>query len=232
LLRRLPIDYRPARANLTSPNASKPGGSGIAPETWAGKLYSRHQGGLLSRGLGSAAHTFLEELARLRTTHDWNAARAMLQRFEPRIAALVRASGVDQSQAAKVAAKAFQLALNASHDPSGQWILSPHTDADSEVRWTGVVAGRLTTVRVDRVFRAGLEPLSEGQDAWWIVDYKTAQAEMPGQGPGEALLQLRKLFSPQLEAYAQILRNLHGAEATVRAGLYYPHTLLFDWWEL
>ena len=156
----------------------------------------------------------------------------MLQRFEPRIAALLRASGVDQDQAAIVAAEALQLALNASHDPNGQWILSPHADANSEVRWTGVVAGRLTSVRVDRVFRAGLEPLSEGQIAWWIVDYKTAHAEITHQKPADALLKLRKDFAPQLEAYAQILRNLHGAEATVRAGLYYPRMLLLDWWEL
>jgi len=232
LLRRLPMDYRPARANLMRPSASKPGAAGLASETWEGNLYARHQGGLLSRALGAAVHTFLEELGRLRTTHDWNAARDTLQRCEPRIAAQVRASGVDQAQAAIVATEALQLALSASHDPNGQWILSPHTDADSEVRWTGVVAGGLTTVRVDRVFRAGPEPLSEGQDAWWIVDHKTAHSEMPDQDPAAALTQLRKLFAPQLQAYAQILRSLHGASASVRAGLYYPRMLLLDWWEL
>jgi ATP-dependent exoDNAse (exonuclease V) beta subunit len=156
LLRRLPSDYRPALTSLMRSNALKPGASDLTSETWEGELYARHQGGLLSRALGAAVHTLLEELARLRTTLDWKAARAMLQRFEPRIAALLRASGVDQDQAAIVAAEALQLALNASHDPNGQWILSPHADANSEVRWTGVVAGRLTSVRVDRVFRAGL----------------------------------------------------------------------------
>jgi len=42
----------------------------------------------------------------------------------------------------------------------------------------------------------------------------------------------RPLFAPQLQAYAQILRNLHGPDATIRAGLYYPRMLLLDWWEL
>jgi hypothetical protein len=83
---------------------------------------------------------------------------------------------------------------------------------------------------VDRVFRAGLEPLSEGQQAWWIIDYKTANSDNPDD-PAAVLAALRKLFAPQLEAYAQILRNLHGPDATLRAGLYYPRMLLLDWWE-
>jgi len=59
--------------------------------------------------------------------------------------------------------------LDASRDANGQWILSPHPEAQSEARWAGVVAGSLRTVQVDRVFRAGLTTQSEGNDAWWIV---------------------------------------------------------------
>ncbi len=50
--------------------------------------------------------------------------------------------------------------------------------------------------------------------------------------PKAALPELRSEFAPQIEAYATILRNLHGADATVRGGLYYPRMALFDWWEL
>jgi hypothetical protein len=139
---------------------------------------------------------------------------------------------VDQAQAAAIAAEALQLALGTSHDPGGQWILSPHADSGNEVRWGGVVAGELTAVRVDRVFRAGLEPLSEGQQAWWIVDYKTAHAEMRDSDPAASLPRLREIFAPQLEAYAQVLRNLQGADAPVHAVLYYPRMLLLDWWKL
>lgn len=127
--------------------------------------------------LGTSVHSFLEELSRLRATLDWDAARAALPQCEPRIAAQVRASGFDPALASQIAAQALQLALKAANDPQAQWILSPHADAGSEVRWAGVVAGRLTTVRVDRVFRAGLDPLSEGNEAWWVVDYKTAYAD-------------------------------------------------------
>jgi ATP-dependent helicase/nuclease subunit A len=189
------------------------------------QLYTRHEGGLVSRVLGTAVHALLEELARLRATCDWQAARAALGQFEARIAAEVRSTGMAATQAAQIAANALQIALNASHDPTGEWILSPHVEAASEVRWTGVVGGALSNVRVDRVFRAGSAPLSEGNESWWIVDYKTAQ----GDGDVE---RLRPLFAGQPEAYARVLRNLHGDDSVIRAGLYYPRMLVLDWWEL
>jgi hypothetical protein len=129
-----------------------------------------------------------------------------------------------------LAAKALRHALNASHHPIGQWILSPHADASSEVRWAGVVGGAVRTVRVDRVFRASPAPLSDEQDCWWIVDYKTAHEK--DADPNALLHRLRPLFAPQIEAYAAILRNLHGNDAPICAGLYYPRMLLFDWWQL
>ena len=256
LLRRLPPDYQvgspdsvgapsfprfPAErvGDHKSPVAPGPGsprtdlspwGRDLDSETWESTYYPRHKGGMLSRAFGTAVHALLEELARLRSTQEWDPARAALKRFEPRIAAQVRASGVEQAQAARIAAQALESALSASKDPSGQWILSPHADAESEASWAGMVAGNLSTVRVDRVFRAGPVPETEGEDCWWIVDYKTAHAN--NADPATTLPELRKIFAPQLEAYATILRNLHGPDSLIRAGLYYPRMLSLDWWEI
>jgi len=83
---------------------------------------------------------------------------------------------------------------------------------------------------MDRVFVAGSTPGSEGGDCWWIIDYKTAHVD--NIDPAMALPALRALFAPQIEAYAKILRNMHGAGARIFAGLYYPRMLLLDWWEL
>jgi hypothetical protein len=185
---------------------------------------------VLSRALGRSVHTLLEELARLRAKLDWEAARSALAGFEQRIAAQVRTIGVDQPQAARIAAEALQLALKASHDPIGSWILSPHAAAASEAAWAGVIAGNLHAVRVDRVFRAGPTPGAKGDDYWWIIDYKTTHAS--NLDPAQSLPGLRKLFAPQLEAYAGILRNLHDGNAPVFAGLYYPRIQLLDWWEI
>jgi ATP-dependent helicase/nuclease subunit A len=225
-LHRLPPDYRPAHGE----NFATDGTDLILTGIGASRLYERHEGGLLSRALGTAVHALLEELSRLRTTLDWDAARTALARLEPRIAAQVRACGLDPAHARLIATEALGIALKASQDTIGQWILSPHSEAASEVRWAGVVAGGLRTVRVDRVFQAGSAPGSEGDNCWWIIDYKTAHAD--NTDPAAALPGLRRIFAPQIEAYAAVLRNLHGRDALLRAGLYYPRMLLLDWWEL
>ena len=227
-LRRLPPDYRPVQVESIRGRESPIPASQTGSVPY--ELYQRHEGGLLSRALGAAVHTLLEQQARLRSTADWPAARTALPQFGPRAAAEVRALGVGPDQAAKVAAQALRLALSASTDPVGAWILSPHAAAESEARWNGVVAGALREVRVDRVFRAGATPGAPGHDCWWVIDYKTAHPD--DLDPRAALPEFRRLFAPQLEAYAEVLRALHGDGAPIRAGLYYPRMSLFDWWEL
>lgn len=220
LLRRLPSNFETRHGERSDPAAQ----SGIRGSE---RLYERHEGGLLSRALGTAVHSLMEELARQQKSADGKAA---LQRLQPRIAARVRAMGVDPAQASRIAAQAVEIARGAAQDPVGLWMLSPHPEASSEQRWAGVAAGALRTVQVDRVFRAGAAPMADGESVWWLIDYKTAHEDLLDRAA--ALPKLRALFAPQLEAYAKVLRNLHGASATVRAGLYYPRMLEFDWWEV
>ncbi|MGA2535021.1 MAG: UvrD-helicase domain-containing protein [Terracidiphilus sp.] len=238
ILRRLPQGYRVLRDAPSSPHPLAPALDGQQanasvsfqyPKTTG--LYDRHEGGLLSRAIGTAVHTLLEELTRLRAASDWPVARSGLRHREARIASQVRATGIAPRQAEEIGSKALQLALDVSNDPIGQWILAPHVGAASEVRWSGVLAGSVRTVQADRVFQAGLIPQTDGQESWWIIDYKT-HARTPDFDPASALPQLRELFAPQLEAYGAILRAMHGSGAVIRAGLYYPRMLLLDWWEL
>jgi ATP-dependent exoDNAse (exonuclease V) beta subunit len=185
---------------------------------------------MTSRALGSAVHRTLQELARLRTALDWPTARAALTQFHDRLAAQARALGMDRLNANALARQALDIALRASQDPAAEWILSPHAVAVNEERWTGIIDGTLRTVQADRVFRAGSVPRSEDANVWWIVDYKTAHPS--NLASAEVLSNLRPLFAPQLEIYATVLRKLHGQQASIRAGLYYPRMLQFDWWEL
>jgi len=222
-LRRLPPSYEPAGTELTS--------AAVEPLAGAGRLYERHEGGLISRALGKAVHELFQHLAQLLAAETSPVARESLARLRPRIAANLRAFGIDASQADRIAAQALEMVLRAADDPQAQWILAAHTDAASEARWTGVVAGGLRTVQVDRVFRAGPTPQSSDDNStWWIIDYKTAHED--GLDPKAALPELRRAFAPQVEAYAKVLRNLHGADAAVRGALYYPRMALLDWWEL
>ena len=227
-MRRLPANYQSVRIGLASP-ALAPSSSGA--DTADPQLYERHEGGIVSRAFGRAVHRFMEELARLRLTQEWDPARSLLRQSVPRIAADLRAAGLGAMQSSGLAAEALDIALRASRDPVCQWILSPHADAASEVRWVGVVQGTLRTVQIDRIFRAGEAPSKSGASHWWIIDFKT-HGPQPDFDPAAALSSLRALFAPQLQAYAAVLRNLHGEDTPVRAGLYYPRMLLFDDWEL
>jgi ATP-dependent helicase/nuclease subunit A len=224
LLRRLPADFGPP------PSGGFPGAAREQDPARTGdpERYTRHEGGIASRALGNAVHKLMEESARLRETNDWTATGTALSQMLPRITAQLRASGMPQADAKSVAARALDIVRQAIKDPLGQWVLSPHVEAASEAAWTGIVSDELRSIRVDRVFRAGLEPLSEGQDAWWIIDFKTAHAE--DIYPLLTLSAFRSLFAPQLEAYAEILRHLHSEDTPIRAGLYYPRMSMFDWW--
>jgi len=224
-LRRLPPDYRVTQNTRVETPASE-----IAAGKAAAQLYSRHEGGMTSRALGSAVHSLLERLAGLRVSQAWEAARTTLQSFEPRAAAEARGLGLGPDEAGQIAARAMRYAIGASNDPYGEWILSPHPEAASEAQWTGVVNGQLRTVRVDRIFQAGAAPRSEGDTHWWIVDYKTAHTE--GLTPEAALPELRRLFAAQLEAYAEVLRMLHGNVKPICAAIYYPLMKALDWWEV
>ncbi|MGO8758628.1 MAG: UvrD-helicase domain-containing protein [Terracidiphilus sp.] len=226
-LRRLPPEIEPAPSELLSPAFGE-------PLVGAGRLYQRHEGGLLSRALGLSVHALLQQYAQLRATQPDGAVRTALAQMQPRIVASIRSTGVEPSHASRIAAQALQIVLKAAADPLARWILAPHPDAASEARWTGVVNGSLRAVQVDRVFRAGPAPQSASnpaeQDIWWIVDYKTAHQD--GFDPAAALPEFRALFAPQIEAYAAVLRNLRGPGIDLRGGLYYPRMALFDWWQL
>ncbi len=196
------------------------------PITGAGRLYERHEGGLVSRALGRAVHTLLQRAAQLREQRDWDDVRTALEGLRARVTADVRAAGIDRGEAARIAERALAITVEATRDEWGRWILEPREEAQSEVRWAGIAGGALRTVQADRVFMAGETPLSLSGNVWWIVDYKTAHEKEVD------LAKLRPIFAPQIEAYARLLRNLRGADAKVCVGLYYPRMRTLDWWEV
>ncbi len=227
VLRRLPPDFR------ISPEIFRTGTSASPILGMNENLYQRHEGGLLTRALGIAVHSLLEQAARLRETLDWDETRAALNKSQATVTARIRSNGIEPGKANQIAAEALEIAIEATQDSVAKWILSPHTDAASEVRWAGVVKDEVRTVQVDRVFLAGAVPSTEKGNCWWIVDYKTAHAdESEISDRSVALPRLRALFEPQLQAYAEVLRKLHGDATQIHGGLYYPRMLLFDWWEI
>jgi hypothetical protein len=111
-------------------------------------------------------------------------------------------------------------------DLNGAWLLAPHSRAASEfaiTAWPGSrdPATQSTSIRIDRVFHAGPEPGTAGDDFLWIVDYKTATHGT--KGLEEFLNDQRTTYGPQLETYARILAAARSMTLEqVRVALYFP----------
>lgn len=217
-LRRLALDSEPAMpaVNVTVADAfslSDPGTPGFV----------RPEGSRQARLVGSVIHTLLERLGPGLAGIDVDLLRA-------RAAALLRAAALTGDVLRSATEAVTRTLLGCAKDPVCQWILAPHIEAQSEASWTGFLPGesRIRTLRADRVFRAGSEPLGQGSDFFWVIDYKTT-----GRGLSGALFlaEERAVYAPQLQAYARALRAMHGVSTPLRLGLYYPAIAALDFWD-
>ncbi len=186
--------------------------------------FRRPEGSRQARLIGSAVHTMLQRLGP-------DLAATAPADLRARASSLLRAAALTGDALTSATAAVTKMLRACAADPVCQWILAAHPDAQSEASWSGYLpeeseTTRFRTLRADRVFRGGPAPLAEGSDFFWIIDYKTS----PGPSGALFLAQERARYAPQLEAYGQVLRALHGQEILMRLGLYYPALGVLDWW--
>jgi ATP-dependent exoDNAse (exonuclease V) beta subunit len=194
----------------------------------AGKFY-RPEGSFEARAFGTAVHTFLEVLASdLAAGSTPPTLLEKITAWTPRITAVLRSHSLSP-QAVEQLTNRVQNALQATlRDPAGVWILSHHKDAFSERALTSW-QGEFSSVRLDRVFRAGPEPFAAGENHLWIIDYKTSP--YTGGSKEEFLSREREKYAAQLEAYARTMLDSVAAES-IRLGLYYPSLPGLTWWTI
>jgi ATP-dependent exoDNAse (exonuclease V) beta subunit len=236
LLRRLPANYVAPQPSQTAPSTGAP----THPEP----LFTRTEGTLESRLLGTAIHTLIEQYIRLRHTLTPAEAAQQLNSHLPAIAAHIRSGGLTRQDAAKLAADALAVALQSATHPVGAWIFHPHPQAETEAQWTSWLqsgsrqssARQPRNLRPDRVFFAAPADSAGEQPVWWIVDYKSTHA--PGAQLADPAAKLaflernRAQYAGQVEAYARVLRSLKSDPALpVRAAIFYPRLTLLDDWE-
>jgi ATP-dependent helicase/nuclease subunit A len=113
---------------------------------------------------------------------------------------------------------------NTLSDREGAWVLGARDGGVSEFALTSW-RERRSSVRLDRMFRAGDEPVAAGTECLWIVDYKTTTHG--SAGIEEFLAGEKEKYGPQLEAYARMMR---GGDR-IRVALYYPMLPRLVWWE-
>ncbi len=189
----------------------------------------RPEGSLLVRALGNTVHALLDQL----TTHTAagqppQEILAQLPSWRGRITALLRSAGISPRALPQVTREVETALSNTVSDPAGRWILERHPHAATEFSCTVWREQQPQTIRVDRLFLAGNEPLSEGSGCLWLIDYKTATH---GRGNLQEFLKTqRQQYAPQLETYARLLHGHAGATLT-RVGLYFPMLRELVWWQ-
>lgn len=178
---------------------------------------------------GVAVHALFQQIASL-AADDPRIDPSRTEDHWMRIAlALLRHAGMTGNHLSTQAKHVVKLLLAATKDAHGKWILGQRQQAKSESRWTSRQHGSLKTVRADRVFIAGSEPLLDGETHLWIVDYKTTAFST---SDGDVLLeQERSKHEQQLADYGRVLRAALPCDLPLRFALYYPSLPRLDWWE-
>jgi ATP-dependent exoDNAse (exonuclease V) beta subunit len=180
--------------------------------------FERPEGSFTVRAFGNVVHRFLQFVSdSLAAGETPETLLANLSSWEPRLVAALRNEGVTPASSHREAPRALTALRNALVDPTGRWILSAHHSAASEHSIASVDA---SVLRADRIFAAGNEPLAEGENAIWVVDFKTTEqgSRSPERFSEDELLKYRE----QLERYASALRELSPQPRRIVLGLYYP----------
>jgi hypothetical protein len=153
-----------------------------------------------------------------------------LQGWKPRIAAMLRSDGLPPSSIERLSPQAFGMLERVLKDRDGSWILAAHADAASEFALATASISDVSTVRADRIFKAGPTPHAPGDDYLWIIDYKTSAYGSAGlEG---FLRRQREAYAAQLETYARLLAPAFQVNPSrIRVGLYFPAIPRLLWWD-
>lgn len=223
MVQRLPLEFDPL-ARFSEAKQLKDDSS---TERVSRTRFKRPHGTFEARAFGNAVHAFLEMLAGFAAQGLSNdALLKQVEGWKPRITAVLRADGVPAHLLVQRSQQVQTALVNTLRDAQGRWLLTAQTEAANEFALTTWDEGRMS-VRLDRVFRAGDEPLAEGQQCLWIVDYKTTTHGDEGM---EQFLQDEKtVYAGQLETYARMMLSRSQA-ADIRVALYFPLLSRLVWW--
>ena len=164
--------------------------------------------GETARHVGTVVHAALQDYARLPKLPSGAEIGAQEEHYRRQLAR----HGVPPQELKSAAERVVEALTHTCEDERGRWILSrAHREAASELALTGIVAGRLQNVIIDRSF-------VDEHGTRWVIDYKTSSH---AGGDTEAFLrQQLERYRAQLTSNSQLARAL--GPQPVRAALYLP----------
>jgi len=164
--------------------------------------------GETARHIGTVVHAALEGYAGMSELPAEGAIAAERDFYVYQL----RRHGVPEGDLPRATSIVIEALIRTVNSPRGRWIFAAeHREARSEWALTGLAAGRLTNVVIDRTF-------IDSDGTRWVIDFKTSRHE--GGGLDAFLEQEMARYRPQLETYVALARGID--TTPVRAGLYFP----------
>lgn len=105
-------------------------------------------------------------------------------------------------------------------DTRGRWILTTHTDAQTEFHITAVIDQEPQQLIIDRTF-------IDENNVRWIIDYKTSSCEK--HELDEFMAREKQKYEKQMWHYFQAMREMDSR--SIRLGLYFPLMCAWHEWE-
>jgi ATP-dependent helicase/nuclease subunit A len=204
----VPLSRLPAQWHLPQVPESIPGAAG--PDSMSDRDpvefdWARET----ARRIGTVSHRLLRQLA-AEGIERWDAQRVASER--KRVTRELAALGLTGGEVSAAVEEVLSAIAATIADSRGRWVFDPaHADAFSEYALTGVRDEKFVHLVLDRTFvdREGVR---------WIVDFKLSRH---GGADAEAFLDReRERYRTQLEAYAQVMREID--PRPIRVGLYFP----------
>jgi hypothetical protein len=164
--------------------------------------------GETARHIGTVVHAALESYAAVSELPT----KAAIEAERDFYIYQLRRHGVPEGDLPRATSIVIEALTRTVSSARGRWIFAAeHHDARSEWALTGIAAGRLTNVVIDRTF-------IDSGGTRWVIDFKTSRHE--GGGLDAFLEQEMARYRAQLETYVALARGID--TTPVRAGLYFP----------
>ena len=199
-------------------------------------MIERPRGSLATRAFGTVVHALLEDLARLPGIDAEGVPQALLAEvggWRPRALAMLRSAGLPRAEAEPQSAEVVRALQAVLQDATGRWILGARAGAQTETSWSGWadVGRRRSGAHVCAViasFALAQRPVPKKKRIYgsWTIRRR-------GMGHPAWMLfwqAKRRSILPQLEAYAAVMRKVHGEKLPLRLALYYPLLTKLVWW--